>query len=246
MRKRAITKAALSVPRVLRAIGFSVVFAGAISTSLGQSGPTTIADIKCEHDDRTSDRGASEAACLESTGSFARRSGDILELALKNGTVKTYTSNFQACDIGDVNGCLSYRLASYLPSRGYFLLDEGAWEGRRWLLVRDTDGSEIELAAPPRFSPSGKFFVAVAASEAGDPNRIDVWSATNPPRLEWRYDVPEGAYALYEFVRWERDERIKLNVTLWVGTTLKTLPAEASRTKGGTWILRGPTPTRSR
>lgn len=246
MRKLAITKAALSVPRVSRAIGFSIVFAGAISTSLGQSGPTTIADIKCEHDDRTSDRGASEAACLQSVGTFARRSGDILELALKNGTVKTYTSNFRACETGDVNDCRSYRLASYLPARGYFLVHEGAWEGSQWRLVRDADGSEIELAAPPRFSPSGKFFVAVAASEAGDPNRIDVWSATNPPRLEWRYDVPDETYALYEFIRWERDERVKLNVTLRVGGTLKTLPADVARTKSGTWVLRGPNPTQSR
>jgi len=92
----------------------------------------------------------------------------------------------------------------------------------------------------PHYSPSGKRLAAVSATEAEGENSIEIFTTTDPPRSEWRYTVPIGEYALYEFVSWDGDQRLKMTVTTRIGDgPLKSLPVEAVRTSDG-WKLMPP------
>jgi hypothetical protein len=190
---------------------------------------------RCEHYDD-----ASERACFAQTGNIASRQGSRLDLKLDNGKTKSFTSTFDACEGGQAGACVSYRLAGYFPAHRLVLIDVAAIEGGHWLLVSRRSGNETRLEAPPNFSPGGNRFISVSASEVGE-NGIDIWSNSDPPKLEWRYRVPEDEYALYRFTEWRGDDRVMMTVLALVGRDLKTLPAEVVRLNG-IWELKRPSP----
>jgi hypothetical protein len=169
---------------------------------------------------------------------MAARDGDRLRLRLANGQTKTFTTTRKACEELIYEKCLQYTLMGYYPQHCQFLVDVGYLnEGGTTFLVSAETGSQVKLDAMPHYSPSGKRLAAVSASETGGANSIQIWSAAAAiPKSEWRYTVPEREYAMYEFVRWDGDERLTMTVWTRIGNELKNLPVEAVLAADG-WKL---------
>lgn len=189
--------------------------------------------------------GKEEAECLKQLSGMAMRDGDQLRLRLANGQTKTFTTTRRACEASIYEKCLIYKLIGYFARHRQFLVGVGFLNhGGTTLLVSGRTGNHIPLDATPHYSATGKRLAAVSASEAVDhgENSIEIWAASDPPRSEWRYTVPQGEYALYQFVRWDGDERVIMTVTTRIGQQLhESLPVEAVRTSNG-WKLMPPVP----
>jgi hypothetical protein len=156
-----------------------------------------------------------ERACLAKLRGFASREGDVLRLTLENGKSKTFADETRACQQHDAEKCLRYRLAAYYPSPKLFVIDWLAYESSRALVVSRRTGATTTLDVRPHLSPSGKRLVAAAAIEAWDvKNEIVIYSVQNGSlALEWSYKAQE--YEMWDYVSWEGDDRIKLEVALW-------------------------------
>lgn len=191
---------------------------------------------------------SAEENCLSQLPGIAWRSGNTLEIRLKDGSTKTFTSNYQACERGDAGKCIQYWLAAYHPRQQSLVLTGRGYESSRAFLVSVATGNVTLLEGEPHFSPSGLRFVVVKASESEDfENHIAIYStASEPPVLEFAYPNQKGTYALYSFVRWEGETRIKLKVdTRRNGKRdVENFNTEAVRTKTG-WQVGGPLPGRS-
>lgn len=201
-----------------------------------QPSPTSSAraDVLCDKD---------EAKCLRQLASVAKREGNHLRLTLANGQTKTFTTTQAACKANVYEKCLIYRLAGYFAQHRQFVVDVGfLLEGGTTFLVSHRTGNHIRLDAAPHYSPTGKRLAAVSATESEGENSIEILTATDPPKREWRYTVPKDEYALYEFVRWDGDERLEMAVTTRIGGKFhKSLPVEAIRAPNG-WTLTSPVP----
>jgi hypothetical protein len=184
-----------------------------------------------------------EENCLSQLRGVVERIGNVLEIKLGNGETKTFFSNFEACENSDSAECIHYWLTAYLPKPRAVVLEVGLWEGVAAKLVNIDSGNVTELEEEPHPSPSGDRFAVIKASEHEKVEKdIAIYTATSdPPVLEFAYSIPEGTYALYSFVRWEGDTRIKLKVETRVNGKLEEFNTEAIRTKAG-WQLRGPAP----
>jgi len=103
----------------------------------------------------------------------------------------------------------------------------------------------IHLSAPAHYAPSGKRFAVVPETEKAGGYAIEVWSTVGTSALpEWRYQLPDGEYAVYHFVGWDGDERLKMTVTTRLGMEIyEGLPVEAIRTGAG-WKLMPPVLTK--
>jgi hypothetical protein len=181
----------------------------------------------------------SEAKCLERLTGLASRRDEVLQLSLLNGRTKIFVDNDSACFRGDTSNCLVTTLSGYYPTLQAFVLERSAYESRKVAYVSRRAGEMITLDDYPRLSPNGKRFVAVAASEAWEvENDIALFSTeVDPPKLIWRYKAAN--YEMWYFVGWDGEDRIKLQVTMWVGKELKTLDADAVRANTG-WQLNKP------
>jgi hypothetical protein len=205
--------------------------------ALRQSAPPTSSlkvDVFCGYD---------EAECMKQLAGMARRDGDHLRLMLANGQAKTLTTTRQACEADIYEKCLIYRLKGYFARHRQFLVDVGfLGHGGTTFLVSRRTGSHIRLDAAPLYSPAGKRLAAVSATESDGENSIEIWTAGDPPRSEWRYTVPKDEYALYQFIGWDGEERLKMTVTTRIdGQLHDSLPVEAVRTSDG-WKLMPPAP----
>jgi hypothetical protein len=190
-------------------------------------------ELICEQD---------ETACLDELSGTVERDGDHLRVKLANGKTKVYTTTRQACDAGIYEKCLQYRLVGYYPRQRLFLVHVGFYlEGGTYLLASARTGEHARVAAIPHLSPSGKRLAVVSASESGDENSVEILStASDPPKSEWRYVVPEDEYALYEFGDWDGDDRLVMRLTTQMGQELLTgLSVEAVRSTDG-WQLTSP------
>jgi hypothetical protein len=181
----------------------------------------------------------SEAKCLERLAGLASRHDEVLQLSLLNGRTKIFVHNDYACRRGDTSNCLVTTLSGYYPTLQAFVLERSAYESRKVAYVSRRAGEMITLDDYPHLSPNGKRFVAVAASEAwAVENDIALFSTeVDPPKPIWRYKAAN--YEMWYFVGWDGDDRIKLQVTMWVRKELKTLDADAVRTSKG-WQLNKP------
>jgi hypothetical protein len=222
-------------------IAFIVVMASGSAVAQSNASPkqpsptnSPRADVLCDKD---------EVKCLKQLASVARRDGNNLRLTLANGQTRTFTTTQAACKANIYEKCLIYRLAGYFARHRQFLVEVGYLnEGGTTFLVSHRTGNHIRLDAAPHHSPTGKRLAAVAATESEGENSIEILTATDPPKSEWRYTVPEDEYALYEFVRWDGDERLELAVTTRIaGVFQRSLPVEAIRTPTG-WTLTPPVP----
>jgi hypothetical protein len=189
-----------------------------------------------------------EEKCLPQLVGIVERVGNTLAIKLKNGETKTFFSDFEACEDGDVDRCIQYWLSAYLPKQRAVVLKVNGWESSAAALVNIDSGNETKLEDEPHLSPSGGRFVVVKATESASfDNHIAIYSATSdPPALEFAHRNEKGTYALYSFVRWEGETRIKLKVFARVNGKRdeEEFNTEAVRTKAG-WQMRGPLPGRS-
>lgn len=184
-----------------------------------------------------------EEKCLARLGGTVTRIGNVLEIKLKNGDSKTFLSNFEACEEGDAAHCIQYWLSAYLPKQRAVVLKIHAWESRAVALVNVDSGNETDLEDEPHLSPSGDRFAVVKGSESEHVEKdVAIFAATSdPPVLEFAYSRPERTYALYSFVRWEGETRLKLKIYTRVNGKRdpENFDTEAVRTRTG-WQLRGP------
>jgi hypothetical protein len=181
-----------------------------------------------------------EGACINRLRGLAWRDGDHLHLRLANGKTATFTTTSAACAARSPEKCLRFGLVGYYARHRSYLVDANyRGHGGVKLLVSTRTGEHVKLDAYPDFSPSGRRFAAVNSAESGD-NSIEVWTASDPPKLEWRYVVPENEYSVYEFAGWDGDDRLKMRVTTRIGEEMhEAVPVEAVRTAAG-WRLMPP------
>jgi hypothetical protein len=186
-----------------------------------------------------------ERDCLARLPSVATRAGASLHLKLRDGTTKTFISDYKACQEGDAEKCLQYWLRAYLPAHQAVLVAADAYESGRVMLVNLRSGNVTILEDEPHFSPSGQRFVVVKASESEEvENDVAIYTArSDPPALEFAFKATEGTYALYSFVKWDGESRIRLKVYTRekAGTDPKDFDAQALRT-GRDWRIDGPAP----
>jgi hypothetical protein len=123
------------------------------------------------------------------------------------------------------------------------------WESDEWHLVRQMNGTEELIVAPPRYSPDRKWLAAVNWSEGPlaacgpDDNGIDIIPSVFDPAIpSFHYRTKE--YALFEFVRWDGNDRLLTNVTmsLYPAEGMTKFPVEVVR-ENGAWHLKWPLPT---
>jgi hypothetical protein len=195
---------------------------------------------------------AYEKACIAQTNSSAARRGRELRLKISSGASKVYkdVQSKAACEKGPYDSCKTYILYDYFPENRSFLVNVGYYESDQWLLVSQEDGKEVQIVAPPGYSPNRKWLASVYWTEGTDDgnNGIDIVPADlnpNEPAFHYR---PEN-YELWEFVGWDGDDRLLLKVTWHEGNDptreLVTLPAEVVRLNGK-WQLNNWAPTSSR
>jgi hypothetical protein len=196
--------------------------------------------IRCESAGRGEDSIQLERQCLAQLGGLAVRAGAELRLKLDHGTTRTFTDERQACEQQNPAKCLLYRLAAYYPLQKLFVIEQLAYESSRVIVVNGRSGSAARMDVHPHLAPSGKRLVTAAAIEAWDVEKeIAIYSVRKDKiELEWSYKAQD--YEMWNFVSWDGDGRIKLQVHLWVDRNgervLATQPRELRRTNAG-WVL---------
>lgn len=171
------------------------------------------------------------------------RYSDELRLTFLSGTARTYKDNRarNACEQGQgpYTSCPRYVLYDYFPEHGLFLINVGYYESEEWVLVRQLNGKEEKIVAPPRYSPDKKWLASVNWSEGpGQNNGIDIVPTALNPALRLFHYRPKD-YALFEFVRWDGSDRLAMRVTI---RPQSTFPVEVVE-KNGSWHLKWPLPT---
>ena len=204
-------------------------------------------EVRCDYT-KSNDRAPrleAEKACLSKLQGFATRVGDRLRLKTESGAVKTFKSEFEACEQAVLEKCAHYWLIAYLPKPRVMVLNVGGWESRSFYLFNVLSGNVTVLEDYPNFSPSGQRFAVAASSETDEvASDVAIYSArSDPPSLEFSYKVPDGFYALYSFVRWQGENLVKLKVytRTKAGTDPQDFDAEVVLDERG-WQLKSPPP----
>jgi hypothetical protein len=201
--------------------------------------------VLCEHDAMKSEPTAEqdEARCLAQLKRLTSRNGGDLHVALNGGKPKLFRDDVSGCEEGAWEKCITFQLAGYHPIGRLYLVVKSYYEGYEVLVVGRGTGGEMGISTVPSFSPSGRYFVSIDATELGDRKYdIAIWSIGKQdlPKLEWQYQTPRGdPYEAWEFVGWDGDERIKLKVSVNPGNGMKDFDADAVRTARG-WQLNRP------
>ncbi|TMJ98951.1 MAG: hypothetical protein E6G74_17205 [Alphaproteobacteria bacterium] len=185
---------------------------------------------------------ASTSAMSEGLADLVRRNGDILELKLQNGKLKTYKSNRSACEKQDPERCVIYELHAYLPLQNAFVVAAKSYKDAAYEVVSRRTGKTAEPETLPEFSPSGRRFVSVNGKELGRHTYdVAIWiMIADEPNMEFRYEVPKGGrYELWKFRGWDGEDRIRLDVNVNTGNTMVSFESEAVRTPKR-WQLKRP------
>ena len=120
-----------------------------------------------------------------------------------------------------------------------FLVHDLGYESDAWFLVSQRDGRQQRVVAPPGYSPGKRSLASVYATDGTDDanNGFDILPADMNPN-EAAIHYRPATYELWEFVRWDGDDRLLLNVTVHDDgrSGLVTRPAEVTLVKGK-WVL---------
>lgn len=119
---------------------------------------------------------APERTAIAAAHQLARRSGDELRIALRNGT----DAVLRDCRLeGDKFVRLRYE--SYVPRLRSHLIEVTYYEGGSYLLLGDSAGHRSWFPSPPVFSPdSQRFLTSSIDLEAGyEPNILQIWGLTH-------------------------------------------------------------------
>ena len=185
-----------------------------------------------------------EADCLWHLKGRVERSGDVLRLKLEDGKTKELASNKKACEEHDTSQCLVQRLAAYLPTQQFYIVDVEIYESSRTAVVNARTGEEAILHTAPHFSPDGRWFVA--ADESAD-HDVAIWVTIPHPNLSFGpYQVflhdglgIESPARGWEFLAWEGNNRVRLKVFVFVDGETKQVETDAVLTDWG-WKLNFP------
>jgi hypothetical protein len=133
-------------------------------------------DGRCKGDMGIGDLDRMEKVCLDQLPDVMKRHGDALHLRFRNGSTRIYNNKSTGCDTGNDSDCIKYQVVGYFPRHSLLLLEMGYYEGVRWRIVGIQTGEEINILAPPHYSPNEKWLVSVSASigPAGGGNGIDI------------------------------------------------------------------------
>jgi len=179
-----------------------------------QPGPTP--EAHCEPDPADRDRvpGDIEHRCLPKLDGLASRMDGELRLKLEDGSTKTFVDDSAACDRGDADHCLEHFLTDYYPTQKLFVINRVMWEFSDVQAVSRRTGATITMEDRPHLSPNGKHFVVAAA---GAPDRrpgqytAGIYGVDRGTlKLAWVYRPTR--YEEWDFVSWEGDDRIRLQV----------------------------------
>lgn len=170
-----------------------------------------------------------------------KRDGAELELWLSEGRKTFFRNDDSRCLQGLIpsrqDGCVEFIFVGH-PVERFYLLRAHYLAGSDYRLVDKVTGLSTKLIAEPHFSPDGHRFITVSAAEIYDPVGIEMWSVVpGEPALEWQHRPT--AYALYDFVRWEGNAGVALEVATYVDRELKRLSARLTLGEKG-WRLEGP------
>jgi len=174
-----------------------------------------------------------EAGVLALTRGAARREADTLILTRENGRTVSLADT-PTCQREDYDvHCARYRLAAWLPSRHAFVVDVLRYEGGSYLLIDARSGDRLGIASPPHFTPDGTRFATFDSDEENAADGIRIWVAHGQGFVsEW--NLQQSA----EFVRWDGDDRLLVNVT---DPKRPARPAAIARSGAG-WKLEAAAP----
>jgi hypothetical protein len=184
--------------------------------------------------------------CLSRLKGLATRSGEILRLNLANGKTKVYKNNERACDDGDYEKCVVFRILRYYPGPQSFLISYSSGECGHLELVSRRTGGVVELASTPQFSPSGNYLISVDDSD-GCERQYDfaIWSTkSDPPLREFQYRAQHFGY--WKLIGWNSDERIRLVLSRTQGQVWIDQPGEAFRSAAGWKVIMGKSAVRKK
>jgi hypothetical protein len=184
------------------------------STALAQQQEPAV-EVQCVRDEtKSEDSSQVERKCLERLTGLASRDGDVLRLTLEDGSFKTFADERPACEQHQADKCLLHSLATYYPIQKLFVVERNAYESFDVIVVSRRTGAITKMDVHPHLSPGGTRLVAAAAIEAWEVEKhIAIYYIQKDTlKLEWSYKARD--YEMWEFVSWDGDEHIKLNVTL--------------------------------
>ena len=203
-------------------------------------------DGRCPGDGGKADLDRSENACFAQLPAIASRQGSALRVKFRDGSSRVYKNKREGCEQADnADNCTEYQLTGYLAEHRFLLIQTGYYEGVDWKLVRLDDGKETTIVAPPHYSPGEKWLASACWSDgpSGCTNGIDIVpTASAKAAPEWHYRPHDDDYVLFEYVGWDGDNRLKLNVTFHPDPhsgDLKTQPASVELINDA-WQLRMP------
>jgi hypothetical protein len=186
-----------------------------------------------------------EAHCLGLLGGIAERTRGVLRLKMENGEPKSFEDVREGCESEPFvfEKCFVFRLLAYSQEGGSFLVNHAYSECGAIVMISRRTGEELRLPVMPTYSPNTKRLVAVDPDElCGRQYDIAIWSTvTALPTLEWQYNhSQDGPYEVWDFVRWDGDDRIELRAQMFDGKGgAVTYDTEAIRTAQG-WQLTRP------
>lgn len=160
-----------------------------------------------------------EAECLPRLGGAVVRDGEVLRVALRNGTTKAFKDGLTSCQQSkDPNACYYYVLRGYYPQNDAVVVE-------RWLdgptsfllgayMVERGTGRVLDIPREPYYSPDGSRFVSIFVCFDHCANRIDIWSIQDgAAKLEWRRRVKQGEQTYYyAFIEWQGNEQVKFRI----------------------------------
>ncbi|WP_050043555.1 hypothetical protein [Bradyrhizobium sp. LTSPM299] len=176
-----------------------------------------------------------ERACIMQTAGAVVRSGAGLHLKFDNAKSRLIKDKAD-CE-RNPDTCELYSLYDYFPKGRLFLVHDQGYESGAWFLISQRDGRRQRIVAPLGYSPNKRWLAAVNATDGPGDNGFDIVPADfNPNEAAIHYRPT--AYELWEFVRWDGDNRLLLNVTVHDDSSpaLATRPAEVSLVNGK-WVL---------
>jgi hypothetical protein len=224
-------KTSLFRARTLVGAGLLATFALA-DMALAQPWPS--APVRCTN----------EADCLANLEGLAWRTGDALTVRLEGGRIKMFQGDQQACTDHDADKCLSYELRAFLPAAHVYVVEWTTYEDRGGAVVSAKTGQSAVLGSLPEFSPKGQTFVSVDNDELnGRDYDVAIFSAGRGVLTEvFRYHTAASdPYEFWEFLGWDGDDRIRLKVTINMGTGGAFLVRETDAVRTGRgWKLNRP------
>lgn len=178
-----------------------------------------------------------EHACIMQTEGSVARSNAGLHLKLDNAKSRLFKDKAD-CD-RNPDTCERFSLYDYFPKARLFLVHDQGYESDAWFLVSQRDGRKQRIVAPPGYSPNKRWLASVYATFGPDDanNGFDIMPGDfgpGGPAIHYRPDDE-----LWEFVRWDGDNRLLLNVTVHDDSgspALVTRPAEVTLVNGK-WVL---------